>query len=270
MISAIHQSMLNMALRCGEQFRRRYMEGEVIPPGIAAGRGTGLHYANKVNLTAKIRTGEDLPISDIKDATRDGYVRAFQSGVYLKKDDLPKKDKLLNDGLDDALRCAEVYRSSIAPDIKPVTVEQPFKIDVGLALPLAGTMDIQQDARVDDLKTAAKKWNDGQIEKEIQPPFYSLAYEIETQTRPTFHYHIMIARRGKDGTPTSTDYQTQEMTPTDAHYSALYSKLDLFIKMVQAGLYPPANPASWWCSPDWCGYYYTCSFVGNGKQSKWI
>ena len=50
MIDSIHQSTANTALRCGEQFRRLYIEDERIPPGIAAGRGTGVHKANEVNL----------------------------------------------------------------------------------------------------------------------------------------------------------------------------------------------------------------------------
>ena len=54
MINSIHQSNLGTALRCGEQFRRRYIEGERIPPGVAAGRGTGVHNANDVNLSQKV------------------------------------------------------------------------------------------------------------------------------------------------------------------------------------------------------------------------
>ena len=74
MIDSIHQSSLGTALRCGEQFRRRYIEGERVPPGVAAGRGTGVHKANEVNLNQKVITGTDLKLSDLKDAARDGFV----------------------------------------------------------------------------------------------------------------------------------------------------------------------------------------------------
>lgn len=270
MIKAIHQSMLNMAFRCGESFRRRYIENEIIPPGIAAGRGTGLHYANKVNLRQKIQTGLDLPISDIKDAARDGYVKAFEGGVYIPKDQLPEKEKLLNEGLDDSIRCAEVYLEKVAPEIKPKAVEEPFTIEVGLALPLSGTIDIEQEAKVDDLKTSSKKWAEGQIQKELQPIMYSFAHEKMTGIRPLFKYHILIARRGKYG-PTSAGYDSQEITCTDRHYSALIANLNVFIEMLQKGVFTPANPTSWWCgSADWCGYFPTCPYMGNGKQLKWI
>ena len=271
MISSIHQSMLNMAFRCGEQFRRRYLENEIIPPGIAAGRGTGVHYANRINLIQKIKSEIDLPLSDIQDATRDGYIGAFSNGVYLSKDKLSQKEKLLNEGLNDSLRCSEVYLERVAPEIKPKAVEEPFNLDVGLALPLAGTIDIEQENKLDDLKTSSKKWAEGQIEKEIQPVLYSFVHEKLTGNKPLFRYHILIARRGKDGSPTSAGYDTQEIICTEKQYSALFAKLQIFIEMLQKGVFPPANSTSWWCnSPEWCGYYESCVYMGKEKIKKWI
>ena len=273
MIEAIHQSSLGMALRCGEQFRRRYLEGDVIPPSIAAARGTGVHAANEANLKYKVVTGQDMPASDVLDAARDGYVKAFErSGgqVYLPREDWPAKKRLMNEGLGDALRCAEVYRSEVAPGIRPVSVEEPFHLDVGLALPLAGRMDYQEEPVVGDLKTSASKWAEGRINEEIQPVFYSFVHEAERGIRPEFVYHILIARRGKNGSETSAGYQEQRMTPTDGHYRALMARLRLFIRMIETGTYMPANPTSWWCGERWCGYWHTCPFVGNGKPGKWV
>lgn len=270
MIQAIHQSMLSMALRCGEQFRRRYMEGEIIPPNIAAARGTGVHTANKINLRQKIQTGRDLPVGDILDACRDGYVRALRGGVYLTREDAQKKHALLNEGLSDALRCARVYRDQVAPSIIPVSVEEPFLVDIGLPLPLGGTMDHEQGDRIDDLKTSSAKWPAGRAEREIQPVFYSLVHEREMGVRPAFRYHVMIARRGKGGNATSVDLQTIDTRATEPKYVALMHKLGLFIKMIERGVFIPADPSSWACSPEWCGYYHTCPAVGNGKQLAWV
>ena len=270
MIKAIHQSMLNTAFKCGEQFRRRYIENEIIPPGIAAGRGTGLHNASKVNLRQKIVTKTDLPLNDLKDATRDGFVHAFNNGIYLPKEDVSQKTKILNNGLEDALVCTEVYHSKVAPQIDPVSVEEPFKVDVGLALPLAGTMDHESKPKIDDLKTTAKKWRDGQINEEIQPVLYSMVHEYLTKIRPDFTYHIMISRRGKEGNLTSSDYQSQSYKAEDRHYLALIARINNFINMLKYGSFPPCNQNHWGCDPKWCGYWYTCEYVGNGKQSKWI
>lgn len=262
----IHQSSLNMALRCGEQYRRRYVEGHVVPPSIAAARGTGVHTANEVNLQHKIAKGQDLPLSDILDATRDGYVRTFEKAgnqVYLPRDEWAERRRLMNEGLNDALRCAAVYQKDVAPGIHPVAIEQEFRLEVpGVELPIAGRMDYQELPVIGDLKTSNKSWPVGRIDEEIQPVFYAYAHERTMGFRPDFIYHILIARRGKNG-PTSTELQTQTMKPTDQHFKALFAKLQLFCKMLKTGTFMPANPTSWWCSEKWCGYWATCPYVGN-------
>ena len=257
MIEEIHQSSLNMAFRCGEQFRRRYINDEIIPPGIAAGRGTGVHKANEVNLKQKVKTKIDLPLSDLTDAARDGYVHAFRNGVYLTKEDQSSKNSLLNDGLNDTIRLTRLYQEEVAPEIVPIEVEREFKINVGLPLLLAGRIDMEEDFKVDDLKTAGMSWPAGRIDKEIQPIFYSYAHEKETGIRPEFVYHILVALK------TKAKRQVQKITATDNHYQALFAKLKMFCKMLETGTFLPANPSSWWCSNKWCGYYDTCKYVGN-------
>ncbi|HUU53269.1 MAG TPA: PD-(D/E)XK nuclease family protein [Candidatus Bathyarchaeia archaeon] len=269
MITAIHQSSLNTFLRCAEQFRRVYVEGERIPPGIAAGRGTGIHKANEINLIEKIKTGESAPLTVLQDAARDSYIHAFKDGVFIPKDKLPEKGKLLNEGLNDCMRGTKLYRAEVAPLIHPTSIEEPFNIDAGLELPLAGRMDYQEEPRVGDLKTTTKKWGPEKIKEEIQVPFYSYVYEKEKGVRPEFRYDVLIVRRGKTG-PTSEEYQPLTHTCTNADYGGLFAKLELFIKSLKAGIFPPTHPTNWICDRSWCGFWQTCKFVGNSAPKKWI
>jgi len=254
-----------MALRCGEQFRRRYISNERIPPGIAAGRGTGVHKANDVNLRQKVITERDMGISDLKDAARDGFVHAFDNGVFLSKDDVASKNVLLNDGLNQTLKLTELYREKVSPSIQPIEVERKFVIDVGLAMPLSGIMDIQRHRKIDDLKTSSRKWPDDRIKTEIQPIFYSLAHEMETGIRPQFNYRILNINKGGDA-----KLQVQSITAEEKHYRALFAKIQVMIDMIQSGTYMPANPTAWWCSEKWCGYWSTCVYVGNREVKKWV
>jgi hypothetical protein len=273
MIDEIHQSTLSQALKCPEQLRRRYIEMEIIPPSIAMGRGIGVHAANEANLKHKLVKGKDMPLDDVLDAARDGYVHAFEEAgnqVYLPKGDQPAKRRLMNEGLNDALRCAELYRHEVAPRINPIAIEEPFLISVlGIQRPLAGRMDYQELPLVGDLKSTTKKWAPHRIHEEIQPVFYSYVHEHERGVRPEFRYDILIARRGKDGNPTSTELQTQSLSPTTGHYRALFAKLQAFERMLDSGVFMPANPGAWWCSERWCGYWQTCPYVGNSKSKKW-
>jgi len=254
MIESIHQSSANMALRCGEQFRRRYIENEIIPPGIAASCGTGVHEGNRVNLKQKIQSKIDLPLSDIKDATRDGYVHALRNGVYLPKEDKPAKNQLINDGLNKALRLSELYLDEVAPGIQPISTEEHFIVDIGLEFPIEGQMDYQTEPKIGDLKTAGKSWSEGQIGKEIQPIFYTLAHEKKTGERLPFEYDILVDLKS------GPKLQIQDIYPTDHHYRALIKKIEMVIRMIKTGTFLPANPSSWWCSPNWCGYFYTCQY----------
>ena len=142
MIDSIHQSTLGMWLRCGEQFSRRYLEGEIIPPGVAARRGSAFHKAAEINHRQKIVTREDLPAEDLKDAARDEFVRLVkEEGVYLTKEERPAKARLLNEGLNQAVSACEVYRKDVAPKIVPKEVERRYQDDIGVGLPLVGTVD---------------------------------------------------------------------------------------------------------------------------------
>ena len=58
----ISDSQLRMLTRCGIQYENRYVMGEIIPPGIAAVRGIGVHRAAAANGQQKIESGSDHPL----------------------------------------------------------------------------------------------------------------------------------------------------------------------------------------------------------------
>jgi len=264
MIESIHQSMIGTALKCGERFRRRYIEREKIPAGVEAARGQGVHTASKINLRQKVVTGFDLPVSDLKDAARDGYVRSLSDGVYLPPDDLPHKRVILNQGLNEAIRLTGLYADQVAPAIHPVRVEEPFTLDVGLPVPLGGTMDFEERESIGDLKTAGKPWNAGREKIEIQAKLYAYVFEKKTGIRPEFRYHILISKKQ------TVSLQPLSIIPSIADYLAMLLTVSRFWQMVQSGIFLPAEPGAWWCSSRWCVYHSTCPFVGNGKQKMWV
>ena len=88
-METITQSMLGMFLRCPHQFERRYLRGEIIPPGIAARRGSATHKAAQINHEQKLHSQEDLPVGDLQDAARDHYVRLItgRRGLHSQRPD---------------------------------------------------------------------------------------------------------------------------------------------------------------------------------------
>src|SRR5665647_2351626 len=129
-MEAITQSMLGMFLRCPHQFESRYLWGEIIPPGIAARRGSATHKAAQINHEQKMHSQEDLPVGDLEDAAWDHYVKLIKDeGVFIPKDQIAEKDSLLAKGLDAAIRLTKLYRVSLAPAIHPLLVEEKLTMD---------------------------------------------------------------------------------------------------------------------------------------------
>jgi len=262
MIDSIHQSMIGTALKCGEKFRRRYIEGEKAPAGIDAARGQGVHAASKVNLRQKVATMVDLPLSDMQDAARDGYVKSLQEGgVYLAPEDVPAKNRIINTALNDVISLTGLYAAEVAPAIQPVAVEERFALDVGLPIPMAGIMDYEQTESIGDLKTSGKLWTPGREKTELQAKLYSYVFEKKTGKRPRFDYKILVNKK-------KPELQTLSMVPTIQDYRAMLLTVVRFWQMVQSGVFLPADRGHWSCSLRWCNFYQTCRYVGNqhGKE----
>lgn len=257
MISSVHQSHLSMFLRCPQSFERRYIRGEIIPPGIAARRGSGVHKAAEINHVQKIKTHEDLPVDTLQDAARDEYVRLVKDlGVFIPKDQVSEKDKLLAAGLDASTRLAKLYRESLAPQIWPVLAEQFIEVDAGLDLPLAGTIDVlTEDNWLPDLKTADKSKAAGEADNSLQLSFYSGMVAHHTGKWPQkISLEILVNNK-------EPKLQSLETTRGPADWQNLLLRVQLMIAQINTGLFPPCDPNSWICSPKWCGYFSSCKWA---------
>jgi hypothetical protein len=255
-MEAITQSMLGMFLRCPHQFERRYLRGEIIPPGIAARRGSATHKAAQLNHEQKLHTQTDLPLADLQDAARDHYVTLIkEDGVFLPKEQLSDKDKLLAAGLDATVRLTTLYREALAPSIQPLLVEEPLTCEVGLALPLKGTIDVlTTDHWLPDLKTADKSKGPKEADYSLQLTFYAGLVAQRTGTWPQrISLEVLVNTKAAklQSLPTSRG-------PED--WRNLVQRVHLMVAQMEAGLFPPCDPSAWICSPTWCGYFGTCTY----------
>ena len=256
MITTIHQSMVGSWLRCGEAFRRRYIEGEIMPPGITARRGSATHKAAHINHVQKIKTAVDLPLNDLKDATRDEYVSLLTNeGVYIPKEQLSEKKKILNEGLNEALQATAIYHGQIAPKIQPISTEATFEADIpGIPLPVRGTLDCEDAAGfIHDLKVMKRKsqeWAD----HTIQPSFYYMLYRAAHGQWPRgFKFQMVIPNKEMIHEELVTTRDMQKL-------KILFRIIDAFLKDLKNGNFKPADPSSYICSPEWCGYANSCPY----------
>ncbi len=255
-MEAITQSMLGMFLRCPHQFERRYLRGDIIPPGIAARRGSATHKAAQLNHEQKLHTQTDLSVGDLQDVARDHYVRIIQEeGVFIPRDQLPDKDKLLAAGLDASVRLTTLYREALAPAIHPLLVEEQLTCEAGLGLPLKGTIDVlTTDYWLPDLKTADKSKGPKDADYSLQLTFYAGLVAHQTGTWPQ-KVSLEVLVNGKE-----PKLQSLPTTRGPADWTSLLHRVQLMLAQIDTGLFPPCDPSAWICSPNWCGYFWTCTY----------
>ena len=242
----VSASQINMYLRCPNQYKFRYVEGLVIPPGSALTRGKAVHAGQELNYQQKIETQKDLPLSDIQEFT------AHKFEEYAEKTDFQKDDP--GKVKDDAITLATLYHQEVAPNVQPMMVEE--RVEVPLAdTVLVGYIDlIDTDGYIHDTKTVDRTPPAGEIEKSLQLTAYSLAYR-----------ELMgVEERG-----VKLDYLVNTKTPKVVQQEAKRTQkdIDMFlyitnhvIDAIIGGVFYP-NPTNMMCNERWCGYYHRCMGV---------
>jgi len=257
MIDSIHQSHLNMWLRCGKQFEF-YLTRGPLPPGIAARRGDAVHKAAEINHKQKITSKTDLPLGDLKEAAWETFREYIKEGnFFLPKEQLPDKVKIIKETERQTLDAVEVYREKIAPTIQPTMAEQRFEVDLGLDLPLVGTIDTdhveEKRAIIEDLKCMVAK-NQQWADRQVQPTVYHLGYQELTGTWPEhLRYDLIVPNKKPKHIPLRT-----ERTQSDVERLKRYS--EAFLQDIRTGNFRPADPSHWTCNPAYCGWYQICPY----------
>lgn len=260
----IHVSGLNMLARCGEQYRRRYIEGDVIPPGVAMVVGTSVHESVAADLRHWIESDELLPDEAIPDIAAGSLDRRWQEGVKLSDDEAKAGlDRVRGEAVDRVVRLAGFHHQAVAPALRPKHVERPFVLDVkGYDFQITGTMDIQEPSAVRDTKTKQSSPPKDAADRSIQLPAYALGVEISDGRRPeqvSLDCLVDLKRGPK--------FQRLESTIRDSDIGALLARVANWHRAIEAGVFTPADPDSWVCSRRWCGWYEQCAYSRKPVQS---
>lgn len=257
MITHLSASQLGMFQRCGEQWRRRYLEGEVIPPGIAARIGTGVHKAAEKNFRYKMESGEDMRLDEVQDAAATAYDKALAQGVFISPDEAPGAKLAMAEGKDTAVSLATLFRRELAPAIQPRLVEHKVTLDLpGLELPVVTVLDCYTaDRALRDMKTSGKKWSEDKAHVSPQPTLYRESVKEVTGEYPEMLlFDVLVSTK----TPS---LQSIETTRTADDLAILGRQFEMMIASINAGIFQPAERDSWMCSMKWCGYYFTCPHI---------
>lgn len=264
----VSASQLDMLARCGEQYRRVYLEGERLPPGISLVKGTGLHGGAEANFRQKIESHADMKLRDIVDASVAAYDEAIAGGVAFTPSEASRGAGLvLAEGRDDVAELATVHAKHQAPNYQPIAVEQEVRLELP-GKPLLGYVDLIAEANyvdgkppaektvaVVDLKTSGKRKSQREADTSTQLTVYAAAAPTLGIVADEMRLDVLVQ------TPGGTHRQVLSTQRDSRDYAALAARLNAYHAILASGTFVPASPLSWWCSPRWCGFFRTCPYV---------
>jgi hypothetical protein len=267
-----HQSSLLVALRCGEKYRRRYLERSGSPPPTTALiRGSAVHQAIGQGLDGQQRAGAPVPVDLYEDVAASEIDRARHGGATLTVEEASVGAAKTWGALKDAaVAYAGAYGVEVAPAIRPVVVERRVVVEAvpGLdGVRLVGTPDVvtlEADGTemIRDDKTTERSPRSDLADKSGQLTMYALLRSLQ---RGTLVGRVALDHLVRDKSTGEVAHVHQPSTRTNADLHALVRRIGAVDRAVQAGIFIPAAPEDWWCSATWCEYWHDCPFA-QGRQ----
>lgn len=261
----VSPSALDTYLRCGEQYRRRYINGEKIPPGVALVKGASVHRAAETNYRQKIETHADLPVPDLQEAAAAAVGdMVTRDGLFLAPDETARgMAKVRGEIIDRAVVLTGLFAQRVAPTVQPALVEEWVTIPLpSFTHDLLGRLDVADaDGVVHDLKTAGKRKTQDEVDRSDQLTYYHLAYQHKTgKPSAGVMMDVLIDK-------TRPEAQRLTATRTQADAQVFVNRLNAMLAGVKAGSFPPAPLGAWWCSFRFCGFAGSCPYFNSERKA---
>lgn len=265
----VHNSGLEMLARCGEQYRRVYIEGHKAPPAVQQVIGSATHKVSAKNLLHKItHKGKLLKTAAVMDFARDFFVREWATNPIIL-DDTEKQiglKKVKGLALDQTVKLAELHSKHLAPRLNPVKdgVEWAWVIEVpGHPYDLAGQVDVVEEHAIRDLKTANRRPNYATADTLEQLTVYGLANRVITGKLAKRYYLDYLVKESKTK---PARLITLESRRTLQDFEVFKNRFQRASQVIQSGVFMPASRSDWWCSEKFCGFAAdgSCPFF-NGR-----
>jgi hypothetical protein len=257
----ISPSSIDTFTKCGEKWRRRYVMRERRPPRLRMIKGTAVHRGAEWNYKQKIESRVDVAVNLFKEYSAAAFDTEVNAGFELDTEERAiGKDKVLGEAKDSAVKLAELYATESAPQYQPRAVEARVLI----VLPSAthNLLSIADLVTEDDIiveNKTGKKWSQDRADLDPQLTFQAMTFRALYGYDPRkIVVENLVVNKVKDPYRNVVDTQRAE---TD--YTAMINRINTVLDAINKGVYPPANPSGWWCAPDQCEFFDSCSFVAK-------
>jgi len=260
-------TQLMMLARCPYQWKRRYLDGERVPPGIAAIIGSGAHSGFEHGMVHKLTTQTDLDHGSVVDAAVAAFDARYESeGATLTAEEQSRGARIIEgESRDRVAALADYWALAVQPEYMPAEVENRWTLDLPkLGTKLVGVTDVvTDDGAVVDWKTGRRTIARTECDKSLQLTAYGLAFHREHGEPPR---EVVLDQLLEKATETVRNRITS--TRSRADYACLLARVREVVRMIRAGVYPPGLPGEWWCSQKWCGYARTCPYYNPERDQE--
>lgn len=264
-------SALTCLERCGEQFRRRIINGERVRPTFRMAKGSVVHITTNAGLTRKMGEpdsevpGELPSVEEMRDMTADAFERYWdEQQPQADEADLEEAAASRIDAKDFSIGLAVLHLTNVAPTINPVAVERTIVVKPQDSdLVIRGTLDIvdatPEGEIVADTKTSAKTPAKDTADTSQQLDVYGLIRYAEKGEMPVGYrldYLIQTPKKAERKVVQLRSTRTAEDLGTAVH------RINVAVDAVKKGVFIPTAPDSWWCGAKWCEFHSPASDSG--------
>lgn len=262
----LHQSHLAMLSRCGEQFRRVYIEGHREPPGVARLIGAVTHQAIKENLQFKIE-GKTLSSADVSDLARASFDSIWNEAplTFTQAEIAEGPDRIKGQAIDTSVALVVAHHRELVPIITPAAggLERPWVIRCdGYPYDLAGTIDIDEGSRIRDTKTRNKNPGQKEADTSDQLTIYAMVKKIVDGVDIE---SVILDCLVKGDEARVYSYQS---TRGMSDFVVAKNRFERAVEVIEKEAFTPASQSDWWCSARFCGFAAdgSCPFY-RGKKA---
>lgn len=249
-------TQLNMFLRCPRQYEYRYIRGLKVPPSGAMVQSRVWHQTVELNYRQKIQSDRDLALGEMQEFF------AAQFDVALAAEEVAfepgEKPGTLKD---QGTAIVAAHHKTIAPEVRPLLVEERFTVDLGEDFPfdLVGVWDlVERDGTIADNKAYGKTPRQEDLDKNLQFTAYALGFRA---TRGEIEPGLRMDAIVKTKNPKAVQLHTRR---TNDNCRWLLRLIEQVGTAIDSGIFYP-NPNGWHCSPRFCGYWGLCMGSKNGR-----
>ena len=259
----VSHTRLDMLSKCGEMFRRRYIEGHKRPPGVAMHVGRAVDTAVNSDLESKMDGAGLLEVSEVQSLAADTLDREWTNDPPELHADEAEAGESATRGaaVDKSVRLAGLHHCNLAPEIEPTAIQRGFEVPLdgaGYPVRLIGFLDIQEGSeRIRDTKTSKKSPARNQADLSTQLSIYALAAKALDGVMPD---EVVLDYLVDLKTPKAFSLTSAR---TDESIEPVLRRIERFIDTHDKGAFIPARPDDWWCSKRWCGYWTDCPFAAR-------